>query len=140
MPRYRAAVTPKHTQGEGKPLVTVAHVRKLALAMPDTAERPSYGTPGFRVKDRLFARVLDDETIVVKVDLAWRDGIVRGSPDVFYVTPHYQPYPWVIVRLGAIDIARLGEILAAAREVEAGQPPARKRPTSRRPSSKKRAR
>lgn len=119
--------------------VTIDDVRSLALAMPDTTERPSYGTPGFRVKDRLFARVLDLETIVVKVDLAWRDGMVRGSPDVFTVTPHYQPYPWVIVRLGAIDLARLGEILALAREVEADGP-ARKKPTSRRPSSRKRAR
>jgi hypothetical protein len=98
---------------------TIADVRTIALAMASTVERPSYGTPGFRVQDRLFARVLDEQTIVVKVDPAWRDSLVAGSPDVFHVTPHYEPYPWVIVRLPAVDRASLREILAAAYEFEA---------------------
>jgi len=37
-------------------MVTDDDVRRLALALPETVERPSYGTPGFRVKDKLFAR------------------------------------------------------------------------------------
>jgi hypothetical protein len=97
--------------------VTVADVRAIALAMPDTEERPSYGTPGFRVRDKLFARVLDDDALVVKVDLAWRDAIVAGSPGVFYVTPHYAGYPWVVVRLGAIGRAQLREVLFEARRL-----------------------
>lgn len=34
-----------------------ATVRRIALALPDTVERPSYGTPGFFVKKMLFARL-----------------------------------------------------------------------------------
>jgi hypothetical protein len=30
--------------------LTVADVRVLALALPETSERPCYGTPGFYVK------------------------------------------------------------------------------------------
>jgi hypothetical protein len=32
-------------------------VRTIALGLPETSERSSYGTPGFRVKDKLFARI-----------------------------------------------------------------------------------
>jgi hypothetical protein len=97
--------------------VTLADVRRIALSMPDTEERPSYGTPGFRVKDKLFARVLDEDAIVIRVDLAWRGAMMEGFPDVFTLTPHYQAYPWVIVRLGAIGKARLREVLAEARDL-----------------------
>jgi hypothetical protein len=29
-------------------------VRELVAGLPGTVEKPSYGTPGFRVKDKLF--------------------------------------------------------------------------------------
>ena len=40
--------------------VTEADVRAAALALPATTEKPSYGTPGFRVKDKLFARIREE--------------------------------------------------------------------------------
>jgi hypothetical protein len=89
-------------------------VRKVALSLPDTEERPSYGTPGFRAKGTLFARVLDSRTIVVRVDLAWRDALVDAAPEIFSVTPHYVGYPWVVVSLATLDRARLREILGEA--------------------------
>ena len=109
---------------------TVDDVRRLALALPDTEERPSYGTPGFRVKDKLFARVLDADSIVVAVDLEWRDSLVESDPDVFSVTPHYLRYPWVIVRLAAVGNATLHDLLAEAARLSAPakRPSIRKRP------------
>jgi len=111
--------------------VTVDDVRALALALPGTTERPSYGTPGFRVHDKLFARVLDDETIVAKVDLEWRDDLVLGSPDVFHVTPHYQSHPWVVVRLPAITREQLSEVLASACELATPRPRGKSGPSRR---------
>jgi hypothetical protein len=40
-------------------------VRRLALELPATVERPSYGTPGFRVKDKLFARLHEEPGVLV---------------------------------------------------------------------------
>lgn len=92
--------------------VTVDQVRALALSLPETLERPCYGTPGFRVRDKLFARVLEDgASIVVKMDFDVRDALVASEPDVFAVTPHYQSYPWVIVRLGTVKLALLRDLL-----------------------------
>jgi hypothetical protein len=47
-----------------------ADVRKIARSLPGTTEKPSYGAPGFRVKDTLFLRVRSEAEggLVVFVD------------------------------------------------------------------------
>ena len=105
------------TARKSPPGVTLDDVREVAGELPNTTEGPSYGTPGFRVRDKLFARMFDDETLVLKVDPAFRWARIAASPDVFYVTPHYEGYPWVLVRLRAIGKAQLRELLGEAREL-----------------------
>lgn len=96
--------------------LTVDDVRAIALALPDTSERPCYGTPGFYVKKTLFARVKEDGvSIVVKMDFDQRDAMVEAMPDIFAVTPHYQDYPMVIVQLATVGRGRLKDLLAGAR-------------------------
>lgn len=94
--------------------LTEADVREVALALPSAEERPSYGTPGFRVSEKLFARVLDAELIVIKVEFDHREVLLREQPEAFAVTPHYQGYPMVIVRLGAVDRELLRALLKDA--------------------------
>ena len=52
--------------------------RRIALSLPETTEKPSYGTPGFRVKDKLFARIHDlPDTLVVWVpDMAEKEALL----------------------------------------------------------------
>ena len=40
--------------------VTLATVRRLALAFPGVEEGLSYGTPGFRVRGKVLARMWED--------------------------------------------------------------------------------
>jgi hypothetical protein len=95
--------------------VTLGRLRELVLALPNTSERPSYGTPGYRAKNKLIVRVLpDDELIVVRVSLEQREALMDALPDVFSVTAHYEPHPWVIVRLAAIDESLLVDLLQEA--------------------------
>ena len=87
--------------------------RRIALSLPETTERPSYGTPGFRVRDRLFARVHDlPDTLVVWVaDMDEKEALLASAPDRFFETPHYDGYPMVLVRLGPIDVDELTEVI-----------------------------
>ena len=95
--------------------VTAAGARKLALAIDGAIEKPSYGTPGFRVRDALFARLLPDgASLVVRVEPEQRELLLENAPAIFSVTPHYQDYPWVIVRLDAIAPALLADLLTEA--------------------------
>jgi hypothetical protein len=96
-------------------MATEKTVRALALALPDTTERPCYGTPGFYVKKKLFARLLPDgKTLAVRVDLAEREALLEVAPEVFFVTPHYQGWPMVLVRLPEVARADLAERLVEA--------------------------
>jgi hypothetical protein len=95
--------------------VTLARLRELVLALPQTTERPSYGTPGYRAKDELIVRVLpDDDFIIVRVSLEQREALLDSLPAVFSLTPHYEAHPWVIVRLAAIDETLLKDLLEEA--------------------------
>ncbi len=93
-------------------MATADDVRRLALALPETSEKPCYGTPGFYVRKHLFARLRsDDESLVVKVDMGERELLMGAEPETFFVTNHYRDYPYVLVRLGAIEEDELREVL-----------------------------
>jgi hypothetical protein len=93
-------------------MVTENDVRAVALSLPATTEKPSYGTPGFRVKDRLFARLREEGDLLVWVaDEGEKRGLVASEPDKFFTTPHYDGHASVLVRLAAVDEAELRELL-----------------------------
>ncbi len=96
-------------------MVTPEDVRTLALTLPETTEKPSYGTPGFRVGDRLFARLHQDgESLVLRMEMDEREALAQTEPAKFFWTPHYERHPWIQVRLAAIDREELGELLQDA--------------------------
>jgi hypothetical protein len=58
------------------------------------------------------ARLLEDgESLVVKVGYDERAALLAADPGTFVVTPHYQSYPMVVVRLSSVDSAELRELL-----------------------------
>jgi hypothetical protein len=95
--------------------VTWATVRSLALALPGVEESTSYRTPAMKVRGKLIARLKEDgETIVVPMTIAEREVRIEANPDVFFVTDHYVPYPYVLVRLAAVTRTDLRELLQDA--------------------------
>jgi hypothetical protein len=95
--------------------VTLATVRRLALAFPDVEEGTSYGTPGFRVGEKFLARLWEDgETLVVKCGDDERDFRMKADPDTFFITDHYRGYPTVLVRLGRVTKEDLKAVLEEA--------------------------
>jgi hypothetical protein len=98
--------------------VTFETVRQLMNALPGVEEGTSYGTPAFRVRNKLLARQHDDgETLVLKC--AARDNIIESDPQAFFVTKHYLNYPWVLVRLAQVRRKRLQELIEQAWRAEA---------------------
>ena len=97
-------------------MATEEDVRRLALALPEVTERPSYGTPGFRVRDRLFARIHQDGGVLVlwTAGLPDKESLLETDPATFFTTPHYDGHPHVLVRLERIDGQRLADLLEMA--------------------------
>jgi hypothetical protein len=56
-------------------------VRKLALALPETAEQDHFGNPSFRVRGKIFATVPDAAHVNVMIDPFNVDAAIRAAPD-----------------------------------------------------------
>ena len=86
-------------------------------------EGTSYGTPSLKVRGKFMCRLrTNPDALVVRViDLADREALLLGDPDVFFTTPHYDGYPAVLVRLEAVDPAQLAELIEDAWRVQAAK-------------------
>ena len=96
--------------------VTWETVQELALALPDVEEATSWGAPAFKTKGKMFAcrptnKEAEPDSLVVMLDFMERDVLLRIDPDTFYLKPHYQNYPCVLVRLPKIQKTALRELL-----------------------------
>ncbi|GGA53107.1 MmcQ/YjbR family DNA-binding protein [Sphingomonas psychrolutea] len=115
------------------PEIVLAKVRALALALPETAERLSHGSPGFFISGttkggKFFAYFWhnhhgDGETIVI-VKTTGRDEqalLIELDPDCYYSPPYMGPSGWVAMRLDRDDVDwdRVGDRIAISWELVA---------------------
>jgi hypothetical protein len=108
-------------------------VRHLAMALPDVAEIESEGFD-FRVADRGFVwsyperrpgkpRLIRTDIAVLFVgDEAEKKALLLGEPDVFFTAPGYDGLPLVMLRLEAVDVDRLRELVTDAWRMRAPDP------------------
>ena len=100
-------------------------VRRIALGLPHVIEIDSDGFD-FRVADRGFVwsypertpgrgRVIRTDVAVLYVgDEAEKQALLLGEPDLFFTARGYEGWPLVLVRLGAVDVPRLTELITDA--------------------------
>jgi hypothetical protein len=96
-------------------------VRRIAGSFPDV-EAHLEGRPVWRVRGKAFAwraRERDGGGLAVRVDRDEKQLFLDASPDVYYVTPHYNGYPGIIIRLAAIERDELFERLEDAWLIQA---------------------
>jgi len=95
--------------------VTYDTVRRIALTLPDVEEGTSYGTPALKVKGKLMVRLRPDlDSIVLKMPFDERDELMHAEPETYYITDHYEPYPWILVRLTTVKESALTGLLKIA--------------------------
>jgi hypothetical protein len=100
-------------------------VRRLALALPHVEEVDSDGFD-FRVSGKGFVwsyperrpggpRVIRTDIAVLFVgDEAEKQALLLGEPELFFSTPGYDGWPLVMLRLEAVDVDRLRELVTDA--------------------------
>ena len=105
-------------------------VRRIALALPETSERPSRGHAFWRVKDKGFVweRPLRQSDLKALGAAAPKrpdprrtrgapggeGGSARRRPRVFFTVPHFDGYPAVLVLLDKISLDDLEEVIVEA--------------------------
>lgn len=103
-------------------MATEADVRRIALSLPEVVEKPWYGSPGFRVKDKGFLRIRSEAEgwlVVMVADLEEKEALLASDPVKFRTTPHYDGYPTVLVDLPKVKVAELRELICDAWLVKA---------------------
>jgi len=100
--------------------LSLAAIRRVAATLTDLEEGTSYGTPAWRHRGRLLARLHQDgQSIVLKVGDETRDHLLEADPATFFITDHYIGYPTVLARLDRLSAADLKKLLARAMETNA---------------------
>jgi hypothetical protein len=95
-------------------VATEKDVRRIALSLPETIEKPWFNSPGFRVKDKGFLRIRSEAEgglVVFVSDLGEKEALLASDPEKFFTTPHYDGYPTVLVNLRAIGVQELRELI-----------------------------
>jgi hypothetical protein len=100
-------------------------VRRIALALTGVAEIESDGFD-FRVDNKGFVwsypertpgkprRIRTDIAVLFVGDEAEKQALLLGEPEVFFTAPGYDGSPLVMLRLGRVDVQRLGELVTDA--------------------------
>ena len=93
-----------------------ADVVAAGRRLPEVEESTWFRTPCLRVRKKSFCRMKEDgETLVVRVvDLEDKEALLRSDPEVFFTTPHYDGWPYILVRLARVDPEQLGELIEDA--------------------------
>ncbi|HLJ45415.1 MAG TPA: MmcQ/YjbR family DNA-binding protein [Bryobacteraceae bacterium] len=94
---FLLATFPGCEKGTDREVVRVAG-KALAYLAANERSRPS-GLPA------------NEEFLIVRIDFERREQLLESNPDVFFVTPHYQTYRGVIVRLSTVDQKQLRDLL-----------------------------
>jgi hypothetical protein len=111
-------------------MATWDDVRRIALALPDTAEASSRGRSGWSVQQKAFAweRPLrrgdlealgydapEGPILCARVaDVGVKEALVADDPAVYFTTPHFNGYPAILVRLDRMALPDLEELLVEA--------------------------
>ena len=109
-------------------MATEDDVRRLALGLAEVTERPSYGTPAFRVDGTVFARLHEEPGVLVcwTPSLEDKEALLAAEPGTLFTTEHYDGHASVLIRLERINVEELEELLIDA---WAARAPARLRRT-----------
>ena len=104
-------------------------VRRLALSLPETLEDADYFAFSVRngTKRKGFAwtwnervepkkpRVPNPRVLAVRVaNNAEKEALLASDDEKFFTEPHYNGFPAVLVRLAAVDVDELEELLTDA--------------------------
>jgi hypothetical protein len=101
------------------PGLTFADVRKIAQSLDGIDVGTAYDSPCLRVNKTMIACIAinkeaEPNSLMVRVPLDQRDALIAEEPGVYYLKPHYEPYPCVLVRLGKVHRDALRDLLHGA--------------------------
>lgn len=101
-------------------MITANQFRALALELPETEERETWGEATFRVHGKIFAILASEgATASIKASLDEQEIIIGSDPETFSIAPYTGRFGWVLARLTSADPGMIGALLTSAWEATA---------------------
>ena len=99
--------------------MTFDDVRKIGLKLPRAEESYYYRMPALKVDGEVFVVCTshpsaEPNSVSIPVGFERRAELIARNPAIFYLKPHYEPYPVVLIRLDRIARAELEQLLRLA--------------------------
>ena len=96
-----------------------ADVRRIAGGLDGVEEATAYGAFCLKVNKKMIACVAinkqaEPNSLMIRMPIDQRDALIAEEPEIYYVKPHYEPYPCVLVRLGKVHRDALKDLLTGA--------------------------
>ena len=118
--------------------ITFDTVCEIGEQLPGTEVGSAYGSPALKVNGRIYAVIAINKEAeanslaVYLADFDQRETLLEEDPRTYYLKPHYEPYPVVLVRLACVTRDALEDLLRGAHRVVSNKPPARRRTPKKR--------
>ena len=87
------------------PAQTLSRIRQICLSLPEATEKESWGSPTFRVRERIFVMFLNDHhgdgrlALWLSAPSGAQAAMVEADPRRFFVPPYVGSKGWLGVRL-----------------------------------------
>ena len=87
------------------PVQILRRIRQICLSLPEATEKEAWGSPTFRVKDRIFVMFVTDHhgdgrlALWLSAPSGAQAAMVEGDPRRFFVPPYVGSKGWLGVRL-----------------------------------------
>ena len=119
------------------PGLTFGDVRKIGLRIEGVEEATAYGAFCLKVKKKMIACVAinkdaEPNSLMIRMPIEQRDALIAEEPEVYYLKPHYEPYPCVLVRLSQVHRDALRDLLTGAWRQTSAEKKARPRASKKR--------
>ena len=89
--------------------ITKGVVRRLALALPEAVESAHFATVDFRVRNKIFAALPKEGTVVLRTTPANLDALISADAEMFRNAWRGR---WVSVALDGVTVRMLRDLLA----------------------------
>jgi hypothetical protein len=95
--------------------LSLTAIRRAVIALPGVKEGTSYGTPAWRHKGKLLARLHQDgKSLVLNIGHQTRDHLLQADAETFFITDHYRNSAMFLARLDKITASDLKKLLERA--------------------------
>jgi hypothetical protein len=101
--------------------MTIGELRAFCLSLPGTHEKETWGDAEhagdvtFRVKDKIYLITgQEGGSASIRTDRAQQTDLIAAFPDAISSAPYVGRFGWVNVRLDALDVGILEDIIRSA--------------------------